>query len=63
MKHTMQGGVLLPDLTPGALDTSPKERTKGDSELGRAYSNGAMYKQVKVYKGAFCLGTTWEVVE
>ena len=42
------------------MDTSVDAKTKSTHELRSTTSNGWIYTEEKVYKGALCLGTKWE---
>lgn len=38
-------------------------RCKPDEELGMFWYDGYIYKETKVYKGFYCIGTKWSCKE
>ena len=49
------------EINPDVMDNSPRARTTPENELMMTYDikSAKYFKQVKVYKGFFCLGVKW----
>jgi hypothetical protein len=48
------------NLLKRGLDSSAEARTRPEDQLHSLYLDGYYYRQVKRYKGSYCLGVEWE---